>query len=48
MYGLGLEEWRRGGGGMLLNCQRNEVRLLSLYIHILIMIAECSPPVLII
>jgi len=44
---LGLEVWRRGGGGMLLNYQWNEVRLLNLHIHFLSLIAECTPLVLI-
>jgi len=33
---LGLEEWKRGGGGMLLNYRWSEVRLLNLYITLII------------
>jgi len=33
---LGLEEWRRGGGGMLLNSQWIEETLLNLYTPLII------------
>jgi len=33
---IGLEVWRRGGGGMLLIYQWSEVRLLNLYIPLII------------
>jgi len=45
---LGLEEWKRGGGGMLLNYRWSEVRLLNLYtVYLFSLIAECTPLVLI-
>jgi len=45
---LGLEGWRRGGGKMLHNYPWIEVRLLNLNSEHLILIAEGSPPMLII
>jgi len=41
---LGMEVWRRGSGGRLLNPQWSEVRLLNLYINLLSLITERALP----